>query len=125
MSKKLSLAEATQKNDDNTYIINDQQDQSDEISLKAIEELLNPDKLKSISRIKFEQVSILSKLYLFGDVFDTPFTKKLADLILELQISVSGLGRKELVQLVQRRDGFTDLSEVKARKDIFRWTAFI
>lgn len=121
--KKLGLKDVTNKNDDNTYIINEAPDvQNDEISLKAIEQLLSIDSLKSVSRVKFEQVSILAKLTLFSEVFGTSFTKKLADLILELQISTNGLGRKELVQLVQRRDGTFDLQNGKpiSSKDIFR-----
>ena len=124
MNKELGLKDMTKKNDDNTYILN-QNDapQSDEISLRAIEQLLNPKNLKSVSRIKFEQVNVLTKLHLFAKTFKTPFTKDLADLILELQISTNGLGRKELVSLVQRRDGLMDMmamQQQKPSKDIFR-----
>jgi hypothetical protein len=121
--KKLTLKDATQKNDDNTYFINEQSEPepSDAISLKAIDELLNKKRIKTISRLKFEQIPIVTKLHLFADTFGTSFPKKLAENIMELQISVSGLGRKELVQLVQRRDGYSDLIEQRSRsKDIFR-----
>ena len=123
MAKELNLKDATNKREDNTYIVNEHPDnQSDEISLLAISELLSKDKLKSVSRVKFEQVSIITKLQMFTDVFGTQFTKNLSNLILELQISTNGLGRKELVQLVQRRDGLLELQQGKPiqSKDIFR-----
>lgn len=121
--KKLTLKDATQKNDDHTYIIGDspEPEPSDAISLKAIDELLNRKRIKTISRLKFDQVPIVTKLHLFADTFGTSFPRKLAENILELQISVAGLGRKELVQLVQRRDGYTDPVEQRLKsKDIFR-----
>ena len=120
--KKLKLEDMTNQDNDDKYVINNQQESpSDLISLKAIEELLNMKKLKTISRVKFEQVPILSKLYLFSDTFGENFTKKLADLILQLQISTSGLGRKELVQLVQQRSDIMDMmNQGKQSKDIFR-----
>ncbi len=42
---------------------------SDLISLLAINELINNQNVKRISRITPEQVNILTKLYLFGSVF--------------------------------------------------------
>jgi len=105
----------------NALINQDNRDRNDEIASKAIDELLNQKKLKTISRVKFDQVGILSKLYLFADIFDVDLTKNLADLILKLQISTNGLGRKELVQLVQQRTDIFDMSQIKkSSKDIFR-----
>lgn len=120
--KKLGIQDMTQKNEDQTYIINQtEESQSDEISLLAINQLLDEKNLKTISRLNPEQISILTKLYLFSDTFKTPFTKALADNILKLQISIRGLGRRELVQLVQRRDGMFDANQpIKSSKDIFR-----
>lgn len=123
MTKKLSIEEMTQSTDDLKYnnIINQDNSVNDEISLIAISELLNDKKLKTISRIKMDQVAILTKLYLFSNIFGDNFTKKIADLILKLQISVSGLGRKELVQMIQQRIDIFDPNQVKKSKDIFRW----
>ena len=105
----------------NALINQDNRDRNDEIASKAIDELLDQKKLKTISRVKFDQVGILSKLYLFADIFDVDLTKNLADLILKLQISTNGLGRKELVQLVQQRTDIFDMSQIKkSSKDIFR-----
>ena len=120
--KKLKLEDMTNQDNDDKYVINNQQESpSDLISLKAIEELLNMKKLKTISRVKFEQVPILSKLYLFSDTFGENFTKKLADYILQLQISTSGLGRKELVQVAQRQPDISEMLNSKDKnKGIFR-----
>ena len=122
--KQLKINDLTNKTDEGTTIINQapEQPQADEISLRAIEQLFDPKNLKSNSRLKFDQVAIITKLHLFGDVFGIKFPKNLADLILELQISTNGLGRKELVQLVQRRDGLFDQIQqpIKTSKDIFR-----
>ena len=125
MKNKLKLEDMTLNTDEQKYqqLTNiDQRAQNDEISLMAIHELLNIKKLKTISRLKFEQVSIISKLYLYSSTFGEKFTKQLADLILQLQISTSGLGRRELVQLVQQRSDMFELamSPKKTSKDIFR-----
>jgi len=122
MKKHLKLEDLTKEEQDYQHITNiDQREHDDKISLMAINELLNKKKLKSISRIKFEQVAIITKLYLFNATFGESYTKLLGDLILELQISTNGLGRKELVQLVQQREMFgLDTNQVKKSKDIFR-----
>lgn len=121
--KKLTMNQMTGQGGD-TYVVNDNHETNDEISMLAISELLNMKKLKTISRIKFEQVPVLTKLYMFNDVFansnEKGFTKRLADYILQLQISTSGLGRRDLVQLVQQRTEMFDMSNVKQSKDIFR-----
>lgn len=94
-------------------------DNQDIISLIATNELINSKNNKRISRLNPEQVNIITKLYLFGSVFNIGFVNKLANNILDLQISIRGLGRKELVQLVQRREMSVDEMSPKI-KDIFR-----
>lgn len=123
--KKLSIAEMVGKKEDNTPLetyTEEGESVSDKVSLIAISELLNLDKLKTISRIKFEQVQILTKLNLFSEVFNIPFTKDIADNILQLQISTNGLGRKELVSLVQQRDMSNELNKQQniSSKNIFK-----
>ncbi len=123
--KVLTMEEMTQSNEDNTPNFDlggEGESINDKVSLIAISELLNLNKLKTISRIKFEQVNILTKLYLFNDTFKTPFTKDLADYILQLQISVNGGGRKELVSLVQQRDMTQELNnhQKTTSKNIFK-----
>lgn|SRR5574344_266832 len=116
-SKKVTMDEMTGKNP--VIINNDDSNPADDtISLVAVQELLK-DK-KTTSRVKMEQVKILTKLYLFSSVFGTTVTKKLADNILQLQVSINGLGRKELVQLVQRRNDMTEGLKPLTSKDIFR-----
>jgi hypothetical protein len=122
--KKLTLPQMTERDEsDNTNIIlNDQEPSvpSDEISLMAIGELLNLEKLKTISRLKPNQVANLTKLYLFAETFGVPFTKALADNILQLQISHEGLGRRELVQLVQQRSNGLMFEPQPTKKGLFR-----
>lgn len=121
-NKKLDVSKMIQGNEDYKQFTNiDNRDNNDMISLLAISELLDKKKLKTNSRVKFEQVAILAKLELYADTFGTTFTRKLANLILQLQISTNGLGRKELVQMVQQRDMFDMMNQKpKSSKDIFR-----
>jgi len=77
-----------------------QKSTDDIIKLIAVQNLLSKDNLKTNTRVKMTQVDKLSKMYMFGKIFNIGFIDDLADHILELQISVNGLGRKELVELV-------------------------
>ena len=124
MTKKLDLKDLTGQPDENVVyqqIAQGDNKPSDEISMKATEELLSNKKLKTVSRLKFDQVSVISKLYMFSEVFGEKFPRQLADLILQLQISTNGLGRRELVQLVQQRNMMAEMEEQKRpSKEIFR-----
>ena len=117
MADKLELKDLIQpevsKNDNNSV--------TDLIKLQVAESLITNKNLKSTSRIKYEQVSHLSKLYLYSDIFEVDFIKNLADNILKLQISINGLGRKELVDLVGKVYN-NDISEVEklTAKGIFK-----
>ena len=75
---------------------------SELVSLIAISELTNTDKMKVVSRIKYEQVSLLTKLALFSQTFGIDFINDIADNILQLQVSINGYGRKELVSVVNQ-----------------------
>lgn len=104
-------------------LINDTVDNTpnDLISVIAVNELVNSKNIKRISRINPEQVNILTKLYLFSDVFNTSFTSLLANNILDLQISIKGLGRREMVQLVQQRtEPMDERKFFNSNRDIFR-----
>ena len=92
---------------------------SDLVSLIAISELTNLEKLKVITRLKDEQVP-LSKLYMYAETFNIPFIKNLADNILQLQISIRGLGRKELVNIVRESTPPETKRGLFERKDVFR-----
>jgi len=90
------------------------------VSLIAISELTNLDKLKVITRLKEEQVPLLSKLYMYAETFNIPFIKNLADNILQLQISIRGLGRKELVNIVRESTPVEVKRGIFGTKDVFR-----
>lgn len=98
---------------------NIQHDNNDLINLLALQELTNSKKIKTNSRIKLEQVELLTKLYLFNDTFKTPLAKKLADLILQLQVSINGLGRKEIIKMINNNSS-NDIQQVNRVKDVFR-----
>lgn len=121
---KLGFKDLTGKDEDNVPLGESMDsmggESNDLISLLAISELVNMDKLKTVSRLKLEQVPIITKLYLFSQVFETDYTKILADNILQLQISIKGLGRRELVSLVQQRDNPTQEAQKLSSKDIFK-----
>lgn len=124
--KKLKVNEMIGKPTDeelyNQFTQQDDNKPSDEISLKAIGELFDIKKIKTNSRIKFEQVGNFAKLYMYADTFGEPYTEKLVKYLLQLQVSVSGLGRKEVVQLVQQRDMMIQQGQpiIKQSKDVFR-----
>lgn len=93
---------------------------SDLVSLIAISELTNLNKLKVITRLKDEQIPLLTKLYMFAETFNIPFMKNLADNILQLQISIRGLGRKELVNIVRESTPPEVKRGIFGSKDVFR-----
>ncbi len=94
---------------------------NDVIRLMTVDQLFNKDNLKSNSRIKFSQVSQLTKLASYGEIFNVPFVNDIVDNILQLQISINGLGRKELVELVSNvQDPLHDPTIKSVRKEIFK-----
>ncbi len=93
---------------------------SDLVSLIAISELTNLEKLKVITRLKDEQIPLLAKLYMYAETFNVPFIKNLADNILQLQISIRGLGRKELVNIVRESTPTEVKRGIFGTKDVFR-----
>jgi hypothetical protein len=93
---------------------------SDLVSLIAISELTNLEKLKVITRLKDEQVPLLAKLYMYAETFNIPFIQNLADNILQLQISIRGLGRKELVNIVRESTPQEVKRGLFGTKDVFR-----
>ena len=110
-------------------LINEKTDQavtdgasSDLVSLIAIKELTDLEKIKVVTRLKAEQVPIMTKLYLYSETFNVPFMKKLADNIAQLQISIGGLGRRELVRVVNQAQ--PEIMEKQrglfAKKEVFR-----
>lgn len=124
IKKKVTMNEMTGKDHDNVErdtLIPDEIEVNDKISLIAISELVNMENLPTITRLKIEQVPTITKLNLFADTFKVPFAKKLSDNIMKLQISINGLGRRELVQMVRQRDEpMIENGKRLTAKDIFR-----
>lgn len=102
----------------------DNQSITDKIKLIAVTNLLSKDNLKTNSRIKIQQVPKLTKMLMYGEIFEIPFIKELAENILELQISVNGLGRKELVELVGKvynpMESTIELSDRQLKRGVFK-----
>jgi len=114
--EKLKIDELLEEN------INEQLENgsSDLVSLIAISELTNLEKLKVITRLKEEQVPVLTKLYMYAETFNIPFVKNMADNILQLQVSIRGLGRKELVNIVRESTPVEVKRGLFGTKDVFR-----
>lgn len=116
-NKKLTLEEVVNNNIEEQI----ENNPSDLVSLIAINELTNLNKLKVISRVKVEQIPILTKLYLYSETFDIPFVKNLAENILQLQVSINGLGRKELVSIVNTTNQMEQPRQtLLGKKEVFR-----
>jgi|SRR5690606_20685452 len=79
---------------------------NDELREKAIESLFEDKHLFKNSRIKNNDILKLARLKLYGDYYNLSLIDKLIKYILQLRISVNGLGRKEIVELV-KTDVFT------------------
>ena len=94
---------------------------SDELREKAIESLFEDKHLFKNSRIKNSDIMKIARLKLYGDFYNLTLIDKLIKYVLQLRISVNGLGRKEIVELV-KTDVFTsNLAEPKNNsRGVFR-----
>lgn len=94
----------------------------DELKQKAIETLFEDKHLFKNTRVKNNDIVKLARLKLYGDYFNLSLIDKLIKYILQLRISVNGLGRKEIVELL-KTDVFTsNLSELQNNsRGVFRW----
>jgi len=94
---------------------------SDELREKAIESLFEDKHLFKNSRIKNSDIMKIARLKLYGDFYNLTLIDKLIKYVLQLRISVNGLGRKEIVELV-KTDVFTsNLVEPKSNsRGVFR-----
>ena len=95
---------------------------NDELREKAIESLFEDKHLLKNTRVKNNDILKLARLKLFGDYYNLTLIDKLIKYILQLRISVNGLGRKEIVELV-KTDVFTsNLTDIKdSSRGVFRW----
>lgn len=94
----------------------------DELKQKAIEALFEDKNLLKNTRVKNNDILKLARLKVFSDFYNLSLIDKLIKYILQLRISVNGLGRKEVVELV-KTDVFTsNLSDIKDNsRGVFRW----
>lgn len=94
----------------------------DELKQKAIESLFEDKHLLKNSRVKNNDILKLARLKLYGDYFNLSLIDRLIKYILQLRISVNGLGRKEIVELV-KTDVFTsNLVDTNSNsRGVFRW----
>jgi len=94
---------------------------NDELREKAIESLFEDKHLFKNSRIKNSDIMKIARLKLYGDFYNLTLIDKLIKYVLQLRISVNGLGRKEIVELV-KTDVFTsNLTEPKNNsRGVFR-----
>lgn len=99
----------------------DLMDNNDELREKAIESLFEDKHLFKNTRIKNNDIMKLVRLKLYGDFYNLTLIDKLVKYILQLRISVNGLGRKEIVELV-KTDVFTsNIMETKNNsRGVFR-----
>lgn len=67
----------------------------------VINNLLSTDDIDMKSRVKPKQIIPLTKLFVYGEHFQIPLAADIAKQILRLSISESGLGRKELTEIVR------------------------
>ena len=94
---------------------------NDELIEKAIESLFEDKHLFKNTRVKNNDILKLTKLKLYGEYYNLSLIDKLIKYILQLRISVNGLGRKEIVELV-KNDVFTsNLNDVNNNsRGVFR-----
>ena len=94
---------------------------NDELREKAIESLFEDKHLFKNSRVKNNDILKLARLKLYGDYFSRSLVDKLIKYVLQLRISVNGLGRKEVVELV-KTDVFTStITDIKENsRGVFR-----
>lgn len=98
----------------------DIQDHNDELKEKAIESLFEDKHLFKNTRIKDKDILKLVRLQLYGDYFNLSLVNKLIKYILQLRISVNGLGRKEVVELVKTEVFSSNLVEDNKSRGVFR-----
>lgn len=95
-------------------------DKNDELQAKAIESLFEDKHLFKNSRVKNNDILKLARLKLYGDFYNLSLVDRFIKYILQLRISVNGLGRKEIVELV-KTDVFTsNIAEPNNSRGVFR-----
>ena len=102
-------------------IITQDKNIDDDLRLKVINHLLDMNNNTLVnSRLNKKQVNTIAKLLTFSRVYKNDYTLKLAYDVLKLQVSLQGLGRKELVRILQTTSDYEPTESKKSFKDVFR-----
>lgn len=88
---------------------------SEQITKEVLGHLFNQQNLKQNTRIKPEQISAMSKASVYAQTYNLPFLQDFINNIMQLQVSIHGLGRKEMVQMVQRINDDQTLLDTKKK----------
>lgn len=92
----------------------------DDLRLKVINHLLDMTNNTLVnSRLNKSQINAITKLLTFSRLYKNDFTLKIAYDMLKLQVSLNGLGRKELVRILQTTSDYEPESKTSF-KDVFR-----
>jgi hypothetical protein len=93
----------------------------DDLRLKVTNHLLDMTNNTLVnSRLNKSQINAIAKLLTFSRLYKNDFTLKLAYDMLKLQVSLQGLGRKELVRILQTTSDLEQVDTKSSFKDVFR-----
>ena len=93
----------------------------DDLRLKVTNHLLDMTNNTLVnSRLNKSQINAITKLLTFSRLYKNDFTLKIAYDMLKLQVSLQGLGRKELVRILQTTNDAEQVDSKKSFKDVFR-----
>ena len=93
----------------------------DDLRLKVTNHLLDMTNNTLVnSRLNKSQINAITKLLTFSRLYKNDFTLKLAYDMLKLQVSLNGLGRKELVRILQTTSDLEQVDSKSSFKDVFR-----
>lgn len=102
-------------------IITQDKNIDDDLRLKVTNHLLDMTNNTLVnSRLNKSQINAITKLLTFSRLYKNDFTLKLAYDMLKLQVSLNGLGRKELVRILQTTSDLEQVDSKSSFKDVFR-----
>lgn len=102
-------------------IITQEKNIDDDLRLKVINHLLDMTNNTLVnSRLNKSQINAITKLLTFSRLYKNDFTLKIAYDMLKLQVSLHGLGRKELVRILQTTSDYEINDNKSTFKDVFR-----
>lgn len=102
-------------------IITQDKNIDDDLRLKVINHLLDMTNNTLVnSRLNKKQINTIIKLLTFARIYNNDYTLNIAYDLLKLQVSLQGLGRKELVKILQTTSDYEPTENNKSFKDVFR-----